>query len=77
MTKYHMVQTIAEIFSLSMEHITRDTQPSQGALRPHNAQLSNAKLESIHIGKHTPFCKGIKSALTAWVQRYQSGNFKE
>ncbi len=73
MTKYGMVQTIASVFQLPMKHITPDPNPSQGASRPHNAQLSNEKLEKLNIGKHTPFAEGIKSALATWVERHMAG----
>lgn len=73
MTKYGMVQTIARVFKLPMNHISPDPNPSQGTSRPHDAQLSNAKIESLGIGKHTPFCEGIESSLSIWVQRYKTG----
>ena len=73
MTKYGMVQTIANVFQLPMKHINPDPNPSQGASRPHNAQLSNAKLENLNIGKHTPFAEGIKSTLEEWVKRHSAG----
>lgn len=73
MTKYGMVQTIASVFQLPMNHIRPDPNPSQGASRPHNAQLSNAKLEKLSIGTHTPFRDGIESVLSVWVQRHKAG----
>ncbi len=73
MTKYGMVQDIASVFQLPMSHISPDPNQSQGALRPHNAQLSNEKLEKLGVGKHTPFRSGIQSALAVWVQRKISG----
>lgn len=72
MTKYGMVVQMSEVFNLPMDHITPDPNPVPGAPRPHNAQLSNDKLENLAIGKHTPFRDAIKSALQPWVQRYQS-----
>ena len=63
---------ISEVFQLSKEHITPDRNAIPGAPRPHNAQLSNAKLEKLAIGKHTPFREGIKAALQPWVQSPQS-----
>lgn len=73
MTKYGMVKTISSIFKLPMDHISPDPNPSQGTTRPHDAQLSNARIESSGIGKHTPFCEGIESALSTWVQRHKAG----
>lgn len=67
MTKYRMVQIISEVFKLPMDHIKPDPNPVPGAPRPHNAQLSNAKLEALGIGKHTPFREAIHSALKSWV----------
>jgi len=72
MTKYGMISHISEVFQLSKEHITPDRNAIPGAPRPHNAQLSNAKLEKLAIGKHTPFREGIKAALQPWVQSPQS-----
>jgi len=71
-TKYGMISHIAEVFQLSKEHIVPDPKPVPGAPRPHNSQLSNAKLETLAIGKHTPFREGIKAALQPWVQSLQS-----
>ncbi|XP_032781503.2 methionine adenosyltransferase 2 subunit beta isoform X1 [Daphnia magna] len=72
MTKYGMVRDMASIFQLSMSHISPDPNPSQGTSRPQNAQLTNAKLENLAVGKHTPFRVGIESVLTGWVQRKKS-----
>jgi|688.fasta_scaffold175216_6 hypothetical protein len=69
MTKYGMVQHIASVFQLPMNHISPDPYPSQGASRPHNAQLSNEKLEKLGVGKHTSFREGIQSTLALWIQR--------
>jgi hypothetical protein len=55
-----------------MSLISPDPNPSQGASRPHNAQLSNEKLEKLGIGKHTPFREGIRTTLAEWVQRKKS-----
>ncbi|XP_046653424.1 methionine adenosyltransferase 2 subunit beta-like [Daphnia pulicaria] len=73
MTKYGMVQDIASVFQLPMSHISPDPNQSQGASRPHNAQLSTEKLEKLGVGKHTPFRSGIQSTLAVWVQRKISG----
>lgn len=73
MTKYGMVQDIASVFQLPMSQISPDPNPSQGTSRPHDAQLSNQKLENLGVGKHTPFRVGIESTLALWVQRRKSG----
>ena len=68
-----MIQTISSVFGLSISHISPDTSPSPGASRPQNAQLSNAKIESLGIGKHTLFREGIQSVLDPWIKTNKSG----
>lgn len=69
MTKFGMVKVMSEVFNLSMTHVSPDPNPVPGANRPYNAQLSNAKLQALGVGKHTPFRDGIEVALRSWVER--------
>ena len=67
-----MIRTMSEVFQLPMDHIKPDPNPVPGAPRPHNAQLSNARLEGLGIGKHTSFRQAVQLALGSWVEKYRA-----
>lgn len=59
LTKYEMTKIMAEVFCIPHSHISPDNEPSSGAPRPKNTQLSCERLIALDIGKHTPFREGI------------------
>lgn len=69
LTKYQMVQAMAQVFHLPMDHITgvRDAGPSGGVVRPYDTRLDVARLRALGFGQHTPFEKGIEDALKSWI----------
>ena len=71
LTKFDMVQVMGEVFSLPHAHISKAPVTSEGMSqtvnRPYDTQMDRSRLESLGIGKHTPFASGIRSALAAWV----------
>lgn len=58
LTKYAMVRIIAQTHSLSADHVTPDPEPSGGATRPRDTRLERGRLQSLDIGRHTPFARG-------------------
>lgn len=62
MTKYEMTKKIAEVFNICESHISPDNNPSTGAPRPKNTQLSCERLKSLNIGQHTPFQEGVSKS---------------
>lgn len=70
-TKFDMVQIMSEVFSLPHAHLSKapvaSDASSQSVSRPYDTQLDRSRLESLGIGRHTPFAAGIRSALAAWV----------
>ena len=63
MTKYDMSLTMAEIFNLPSEHIKADKNPSAGAARPYNSQLSCQRLKDLGIGRYSVFKEKILDVL--------------
>ncbi|XP_054721724.1 methionine adenosyltransferase 2 subunit beta-like [Uloborus diversus] len=59
LTKYAMAKTIAEMHNLPFSHILPDDNPSPGAQRPKDTQLSCKRLESLGINRYTEFYIGL------------------
>lgn len=72
MTKYGMLKHMSQAFQLPMDHIVADPNPVPGPPRPQNAQLSNSRIDSLGITKHTPFAEAITTALRPWLGRFPS-----
>lgn len=62
LTKYEMTKKIAFVFSIPDSHVLPDNEPSSGAPRPKNTQLSCEKLKSLGIGQYTPFEDGVRKS---------------
>ena len=69
LTKLGMVQDMASVFGLSIEHIVADKGPSPGAKRPYNCEFDCSDLEKLGIGQRTPFKEGIFKALVAFHKK--------
>ena len=63
MTKYDMAVAMAEAFSIPTNHIQADKNPSPGAPRPYNAQLSCQRINDLGIGKTSAFKDRIYDVL--------------
>lgn len=69
MTKYKMVQVMAEKLCLPMNHIQADAEPNKSVNRPYNCQLDTSRLEQLGISPHTPFDQGIVKSLQRFVPK--------
>lgn len=67
MTKYEMVQAIAEVFKLPADHVTAVSKPTPGAPRPYNCKMYTSRLTSIVGQSYTPFCEAIERCLVPFV----------
>lgn len=66
LTKYDMARAIAEAWSLDVQ-LNPDTNPPAGAARPKNSELDCSDLESIDIGRRTPFRDSLNAALAPFA----------
>ncbi len=73
-TKYQMAIVMAEIIGMSKDNIIPDENPPQGAPRPKDSHLNCSDLESLGIGKRTPFNEGIKKVLDTFITGQRSTN---
>ena len=68
MTKYDMAITMAESFNLPTQQIVADRNPSGGALRPFNSQLSCDRLKNLGIGNDAS--RSFKAAIKNCLQQF-------
>jgi S-adenosylmethionine synthetase len=66
-TKYTMALAMAEMFSLSANHLTGVKEPSPGAVRPYDCHLDSSATEEIVPITYIPFRDGIKAALEPFL----------
>jgi len=66
-TKFTMAQVICDILGIPKDNITGRDTPSAGAPRPRNTHLDCTLLESLGIGRHTEFAKGIADAIRPFL----------
>ena len=63
MTKYNMAVAMADAFSIPINHMQPDNQPSGGASRPYNSHLSCRRITELGLGKTSPFKEAILNIL--------------
>ena len=63
LTKYQMIEIMADQFGLGCAHIEAVKGPSSGAPRPYDTTMDTSRLSQLGIQYHTPFAEGIKSCL--------------
>jgi len=63
MTKYEMALAMAPILGRDSSTLRPVTNPPPGAPRPQNCHLDCARLESLEIGRHTPFAEAMPAVL--------------
>ena len=73
MTKYKMVQTMADVFGLPHSHIKPGGKPDPNnppsVKRPYDTTLKRNRCEELGISDHTVFREGIKTELEKWVEK--------
>lgn len=62
-TKYGMAQVFCDILGVARESISPYDAPPPGAPRPKNSHLDCTRLESMGIGRRTPFAQGAAQAV--------------
>lgn len=69
-TKYSLAVAMADVFSLTKDHLTSDKNPpSGGTPRPYDAKLSSKRLQALGISRHTPFKDAIKTCLAPFAKK--------
>lgn len=69
LTKYGMVEVMARLFSLPMDHIVPNSKPPKSdVIRPYDTKLDCSDLEKIGISQRTPFEVGIKECLAPYLK---------
>lgn len=63
MTKYEMALAMAPIVGRDEDTLQPVTAPASGTPRPRDCHLDCSRLESLNIGRRTPFAEGIPSIL--------------
>ena len=66
-TKFQMAQVMCDIMNIPAQRIEPQDTPAPGATRPRNAHLDCSLLESLGIGKHTDFAKGVADSITPFL----------
>jgi dTDP-4-dehydrorhamnose reductase len=71
MTKYEIAVRLADALQLDA-HLTPQSTPTDVTPRPHNCHLASTQLESLGIGRRTPFDTAIRQVLAAFAWRGDS-----
>jgi dTDP-4-dehydrorhamnose reductase len=66
-TKFGMAQIFCHILDIPKDTITPQDSPPPGTPRPKNSHLDCSRLESLHIGRQTPFKKGAADAIRPFL----------
>ncbi len=68
-TKFGMAQVFCDIMGIPKETITPQDQSPKGAPRPKNSHLDCTLLQSLDIGRQTPFAKGAALAVQTFLPK--------
>ena len=66
-TKFQMARLMCDIMNIPGRRIEPEDTPAPGATRPQNAHLDCSLLESLGIGKHTDFARGIADSIRPFL----------
>ncbi len=66
-TKYEMACIMCDIINVPRYYIEQVNNPVQGVVRPQNTHLDCSLLESLGMGKHTKFKKGIADSIKPFI----------
>ncbi|MCD6393191.1 MAG: SDR family oxidoreductase [Planctomycetes bacterium] len=66
-TKFRMAQVISDIMNIPKQNVTGQDTPAPGAIRPKNTHLDCTLLESLGIGRHTKFAKGVADSVKPFL----------
>ena len=66
-TKFMMARVICDIMSIPRQNVTGQDTPAPGAIRPKNTHLDCTLLESLGIGRHTEFAKGVADSIRPFL----------
>ncbi|XP_037070281.1 methionine adenosyltransferase 2 subunit beta-like [Pollicipes pollicipes] len=73
-TKYALVQQMAALFGLPLDHVSAcRTPPASGTRRPMDSRLDTSGLRRLGIGQHVPLAQGLHESLLPWAER-QAGD---
>ena len=72
MTKYDMACAFAPLLSFDASRLVADPHPPAGAPRPKDCHLDSSSLETLGIGRRTPFAAALPAILAPHLRRLPS-----
>lgn len=66
-TKYEMARLMCDIMHIPRCRAQKENHPKPGAVRPKNTHLDSSYLQSLGVGRHTAFEKGIADSIKPFL----------